>query len=103
MFVVSLRLLQAITVILCFLVCHWRHFGSNLALSGALWTLLGSLLAVFFGTTWALLGLSWLLPGLSRASFGVSLSLLGHARDLSWKMIALGSPFLNTFEQLVGP
>ena len=66
MFVVSLRLLQAITVILCFLVRHWRHFGSNLALSGALWALLGSLLAFFLappGPFWASLGLSRVSPG----------------------------------------
>ena len=56
MFVVSLRLLQAITVILCLLVRHWRHFGSNLALSGALWALLGVSLGSVFGITCSLKG-----------------------------------------------
>ena len=62
MFFVSLRLLRAVTVILCLLVRPWRHFGSNLAPLGALWALLGSLLAVFLappGPFWASLGLSW--------------------------------------------
>ena len=66
MFVVSLRLLQAITVILCRLVRHWRHFGSNLALSGALWALLGSLLAVFLAPP----ALFWASLGFSRDSLG---------------------------------
>ena len=59
MFFVSLRLLRAITVVLCLLVRPWRYFGSSLAPLGALWALLGSLLAVFLappGPFWASLG-----------------------------------------------
>ena len=62
MFFVSLRLLRAITVILCLLVRPWRHFGSNLAPLGALWALLGSLLAIFLAPPrpfWDSLGLSY--------------------------------------------
>ena len=85
MFFASLRLLRAITVILCLLVRPWRHFGSNLAPLGALWALLGSLLAIFLAPPepfCASLGLSQVslgpLSGLPLASWGMFGTFLGR-------------------------
>ena len=67
--------------------------GAILAPTWLLLVLLGTLgvcLGTLFGVTWGLLGLSWPLLGLSWTSLGAFLSLLGHARELSWKEIALG-------------
>ena len=58
MFFVSLRLLRAITVILCLLVRPSRHFGFNLARLNALLGTLGVSLGSLSGITWTLLGLS---------------------------------------------
>ena len=72
------------------LVLFWRQFGSF----GSSWALWGCLLALFLsslGPFWGSLGLSWD----SWNSFGAFLSLLGHARELSWKEIALGLLFCH--------
>ena len=46
-----------------------------------------------FGTIFGFWDLSWPLLGLSWFSFGASLKPSRHAREFSWNMIALGSPF----------
>ena len=63
------------------LVLFWLQPGSF----RSCWALWGSFLALFLaslGSFGASLGLSW-------DSLGPLLSLLGHARELSWKEIAL--------------
>ena len=91
MFVVSLRLLQAITVILCLLVRHWRHFVTWL-----FWVLFGHSWGLSWQSFWHHLGPFGPLlasPGSLLGLFWGFLEPLGACRAFSWKMIALGAPF----------